>query len=166
MQLQTPRRLIALMRSNTSPLTSAVSTAGLWMPALLNAASSRPKVETVCSTMAATSASSATSQRMPFALWPAATRSSAAERTPASLTSASATAAPASAKALAVARPMPEAAPVTSATWFSNDEFMNAFPLALVEPLLDHFLHHRKCREHAGPAGIEGQLRENLPGLR
>ena len=38
------------------------------MPALLNAASSRPKVETVCSTIAFTCASSATSQRMAMAL--------------------------------------------------------------------------------------------------
>src|SRR6266550_4526557 len=128
MQFQTPRRLIPFTRSNSSPLASAVSTAGDCMPALLNAASKRPKVDIVCATIAATSASSATLQRMPIALCPAATSSSAAERTAFSLTSASATAAPASAKALAVTSPMPEAAPVTSATLFSKDEFiLNSF---------------------------------------
>src|SRR6266576_1736131 len=124
MQFQTPRRLIPFTRSNSSPLTSAISTAGDCIPALLNAASRRPKVDIVCATIAATSASSATLQRMPIALCPAATSSSAAERTAFSLTSASATAAPASAKALAVVRPMPEPAPVTSATLFSKDEFI------------------------------------------
>src|SRR6266550_8163321 len=75
MQLQTPRRLIAFTRSNSSPLASAVSARGLCTPALLNAASSRPKVETVRSTIAATWRSSTTSQRIASALWPAATRS-------------------------------------------------------------------------------------------
>src|SRR5437667_6431393 len=123
MQFQTPRRLIPFTRSNSSPDTSANSTAGDCMPALLNATSRRPKVDTVCATIAATSASSATSQRMPIALSPAATSSSAAARTAFSLTSASATAAPASAKALAVTSPMPEPAPVTSTTLFSKDKF-------------------------------------------
>jgi hypothetical protein len=57
-------------------------------------------------------------------LCPEETRSSAAERTAFSLKSASATAAPSSAKALEVTRPMPEPAPVTSATLFSKDEFI------------------------------------------
>src|SRR5580704_7230377 len=170
MQLQMPRRLTAFTRSKSSALVSAVSASGLCTPALLNAASSRPKVETVCRTMAATSSASATSHRTPIALWPAATRSSAADRAPSSLTSAKVTAAPASAKALAVARPMPEAAPVTSATWLSKDKFMNAFlrgraGLTSVQPLLDDLLHDRKGREHGGPAGIEGELREHLSRL-
>jgi len=42
MQDQTPRRLIAVTRSNSSPSRSAVSVAADWMPALLKAASSRP----------------------------------------------------------------------------------------------------------------------------
>src|SRR5260370_21931945 len=124
MQFQTPRRLIPFTRSNSSPLTSAISTAGDCIPALLSAASRRPKADKVCSPIAATSAWSATLQRMPIALCPAATSSSAAERTAFSLPAANATAAPASAKALAVVRPMPEPAPVTSATLFSKDEFI------------------------------------------
>src|SRR5437016_14557376 len=48
MQFQTPRRLIQFTRSNSSPLTSAISMAGDCIPALLNAASRRPKVDMVC----------------------------------------------------------------------------------------------------------------------
>src|SRR5439155_8583640 len=103
------------------------------------AASSRPKLDTVRVIIAATSASSATLQRMPIALWPAPTSSAAAERTAFSLTSANATAAPASAKALAVTRPMPEAAPVTSATLFSKDMFITHSSLAIL--LVADFFH-------------------------
>jgi lipoprotein-anchoring transpeptidase ErfK/SrfK len=81
-------------------------------------------VETVCATIAATSASSAILQRTAIALWPPATSCSAAERAASSWRSASETAAPASAKALAVARPIPEAAPVTSATLSANAKVM------------------------------------------
>src|SRR5437899_6353400 len=127
MQFQTPLRLIELTRSNSSPLASAVSAIGLCTPALLNAASSLPKVDTVCTTMAATWLSSLTSQRIASALCPTATISLAAACTDSSLLSASTTEAPASANAFAVARPMPEPAPVTSATLFSNDKFMTEF---------------------------------------
>ena len=44
MQAQTPRRLMALTRSKLSAGSSAASVGGIWMPALLNAMSSRPKV--------------------------------------------------------------------------------------------------------------------------
>ena len=47
MHAHTPRRLIALTRSKTSAGSSAASLGGTWMPALLNAMSSRPKVSTV-----------------------------------------------------------------------------------------------------------------------
>ena len=63
MQAHTPRRLIALTRSKASAGSSAASLGGTWMPALLNAMSSRPNVSTVRSTMAATWSSSETSQR-------------------------------------------------------------------------------------------------------
>lgn len=68
MQFQTPRRLIAMTRSYSSLLTSAISRVGDCTPALLKAASSRPKAATACSTMAATWSSSATSQTTPSAL--------------------------------------------------------------------------------------------------
>src|SRR5204863_1421683 len=99
----------------------------------------RPKVETVCSIMAATSASLATLQRTAIALWPTEASSSAASRTACSSMSASTTAAPASAKALAVARPMPEPAPVTSATLFSKDKFILNSSLAIL--LVADFFH-------------------------
>src|SRR2546430_13538328 len=173
MHAHTPRRLIAFTRSNSSAASSAMSLGGACTPALLNAASSRPKVETVCSTMAATSASSATSQRMPIALWPAATRPFAADRAASSLMSANVIAAPASANALAVARPIPDAAPVTSATPFSKDEFMYAFlsgsamseAAVLAGPLLEYFFCNRHRREDVRPADIEGEVCDGLRGL-
>ena len=85
-------------------------------------------MDTVCSTMAFTCASSDTSQRMAMALWPAATSCSVAVRAAVSLTSARATAAPSAANACAAANPIPEAAPVTSATLFSKDKFINSIP--------------------------------------
>src|SRR5438876_849877 len=63
-----------------------------------------------------TSDSSVTLQRMPTALPPAPASLSAADTTASSSMSIRATAAPASANAFAVASPIPEAAPVTSAT--------------------------------------------------
>src|SRR2546427_12671978 len=62
---------------------------------------------------------------MAIALWPVATRRSAAARTADSLMSTSATAAPPAANACAAASPMPDPAPVTSATLFSNDKFID-----------------------------------------
>src|SRR6516162_8008547 len=126
-QLQTLRRLMAITRSNSSPVESAISTAGLCTPALLKAASSLPNVEIVWSTIAFTCASSATSQRSASTLWPAAASSAAGARTEASWISAIATAAPDSAKAFAAASPIPAPAPVTRATLFSNGRFMYAF---------------------------------------
>ena len=117
MQAQTPRRLMAFTRSKVSAGSSAASVGGAWIPALLNAMSSRPKVATVVSIMAATSSSEETSQVTASAWWPAAVRASVAVRRASRLMSARTTAAPASAKAWAVARPMPELAPVTKATW-------------------------------------------------
>jgi hypothetical protein len=61
MHAHTPRRLIALTRSKTSAGSSAASLGGTWMPALLNAMSSRSNVSTVAFTMAATLSSSDTS---------------------------------------------------------------------------------------------------------
>ena len=46
MHAHTPRRLTALTRSKVSAVSSAASVGGAWMPALLNAMSSRPKVVT------------------------------------------------------------------------------------------------------------------------
>ena len=117
MLAQTPRKLIAFTRSKSSARSSAASLGGACTPALLNAMSSRPKVATARSTIVTACASSATSQVTLIAWWPAVVSSSVAARSAISSMSASTTAAPASAKALAVASPMPDAAPVISATW-------------------------------------------------
>jgi hypothetical protein len=74
-------------------------------------------------TIAATWASSDTSQRMAIAWRPLAAISFAADCAASSFRSASATEAPALANAFAVARPNPEPAPVTRATLFSKDIF-------------------------------------------
>src|SRR5437879_5926599 len=122
--------------------------------------------------MASTCASSATSQRMAMALWPCAASSSAAERTAFSFQSASTTEAPDSAKAFAVARPSPDAAPVTSATLFSNVMFIvsSSFDLRvrfwLRAALFEDILRDRHRRKDVGPTDIEGQMRDDLRGLR
>jgi hypothetical protein len=117
MQAHTPRRLIAVTRSNASADSSAASLTGSWIPALLNAMSSRPNRSTLAASIAATWSSSATSQRTARTECPASASSSAADVKSDWLMSASTTAAPASANARAVDRPMPELAPVTRATW-------------------------------------------------
>src|SRR5215469_16295168 len=124
MQLHTPRRLIPITRSQSSRVLSAMGAMWAMTPALLNAASIRPNSATVRSTIAATCASSLTSQGMPIALWPPETSFCASAFTTSSRKSANTTAAPASANACAVASPMPDAAPVTSATLFSKDPFI------------------------------------------
>lgn len=90
------------------------------MPALLKAMSNRPNFATVCLTIASTSSSFETSQRIARVLKPLSASSFAAARTSFSFTSAKATEASDSAKAFAVANPSPDAAPVTSATLPSN----------------------------------------------
>src|SRR5215207_5559364 len=116
MHAQTPRRLIAFARSKNSVGSWAASVGGAWMPALLNAKSSRPKSATARSTSPATCTSSETSQTTPSPWWPPPVSSAVAVRRVCSLLSASTTTAPDSANACAVASPMPEPAPVTTAT--------------------------------------------------
>ena len=74
---------------------------------------------------------------------------------PSSWTSATVTAAPASAKALAVARPMPETAPVTSATLSLKDQFTNVSfylkRLLLPHGLDDHFYGPRQYSNASTP---------------
>src|SRR5438876_4038380 len=75
---------------------------------------------------------------MASALCPCADSSSAAERAASSFQSANTTEAPDSAKALAVARPNPDPAPVTSATLFSKDMFITSS--SLFERVVSGFL--------------------------
>src|SRR5207253_9940028 len=130
-QLHMPRKLIPITRSQSSGELLAVGAMWAITPALLNATSSRPNSVTVRSTIAATWASSLTSQRIAIALEPAAVSFWASARTASSLKSASTTAAPAWANALAVASPIPAAAPVTSATLFSKDKFISCLNLGI-----------------------------------
>src|SRR3990167_1527988 len=87
------------------------------MPALLNRMSIRPCVSTAVWISASTSFCFDTSQRTASAVGP---RSRARVRPPSSPISARTTWAPSRAKRRAVAAPMPEAAPVITATLFSN----------------------------------------------
>src|SRR5439155_9657838 len=94
------------------------------VPALLNAMSKRPKVATVLSTSAFTSASRVTSVLTKSAFPPAfsiawTTACPSFSRRPATTTFA-----PAFASATAAALPMPEVPPVTTATLFSSDVFI------------------------------------------
>src|SRR5260370_32393955 len=109
---------------------------------------------------------------MASALRPWAASSLAAERTACSFQSANTTEAPDSAKAFAVARPSPDPAPVTSATLFSKDMFImsSSFDLRvelwLVRALFENILPARHRRKDVGPTDIEGQMRDDLRGLR
>src|SRR5215213_472662 len=68
MQAQTPRRLTAFTPSKVSAGSSAASVGAAWIPALLKAKSSRPKVATQRPTSMASCSSSETSQLTPTAL--------------------------------------------------------------------------------------------------
>src|SRR5258708_11337629 len=96
---------------------------------------------------------------MEIALWPAATRRSAAVRTADSLMSTSATAEPSAANACAAASPMPDPAPVTSATLFSNDKFIDWFLLTVMPRQLRSFMPHRRGLVHRADAAIAPQVR-------
>src|SRR2546423_6889302 len=76
MQSHTLRRLIAFTRSNSSLVESAVSTARLCTPALLNAASRCPNADTGFSTILFNLASSMKSQVIAIGLWPSVTHCS------------------------------------------------------------------------------------------
>jgi phage-related tail fiber protein len=116
MHAHTPRRLIVFTRSKVSAGSSAASSGGIMIPALLKAMSRRPKVDMVRATSAATSSSSDTSQTTPCAVLPSADMCSVAAWSALSSMSASTTDAPVWANARAVASPIPELAPVTRAT--------------------------------------------------
>src|SRR3954447_7234269 len=117
MHRNTPRRLMSKIRSHSSSLTSAAGPTGCSTPALLNAMSSRPNASNVWSSAALTSWPLVTSHRTTSTRPPWSSISPAVSRLPCSDTSATTTVAPADAKATAVARPIPLAAPVTKATF-------------------------------------------------
>ena len=120
-----PVRLVAITLSHNSSVTSPAGTSMSKMPALLTRMSSRPYVDTVVSTMRETSCSRATSAvtasacpralRMVSAVFPAEIPSM----------SATTTAAPSLANRRAISRPMPDPAPVMSATLFASFPFLS-----------------------------------------
>src|ERR1700688_409199 len=113
--LNTPLRLTASTRSSAS---SSRSTTGDWamMPAMLAMTSSVPKLDTASSTSESTSPGTVTSTPRASARAPASSSCPAVVTAPPVSMSAHSTAAPAAPSSTAVARPMPDAAPVTTAT--------------------------------------------------
>src|SRR5712692_8631710 len=130
MQSQTPVRLIAITRFHSSSLYSWVRRPAPPIPALLNAQSSRPKAVTARSTIASTAADFATSVLTKIASLPASLTILRVSWPPGSTTSASINFAPSRAKIFAVARPIPEPAPVITAILPSN------IPATYVPPFL------------------------------
>src|SRR5215469_14675698 len=115
----TPREFTAISRSHAS-VSSMSATALPLMPALLTRISSLPCFCTVAATTAFQSSSFVTSRRMNSAVPLARVISAATWRPSSSSMSATTTFAPSLAKRRAVAAPMPEAAPVTIATFPSR----------------------------------------------
>jgi meso-butanediol dehydrogenase/(S,S)-butanediol dehydrogenase/diacetyl reductase len=103
---------------------------GAAIPALLCAQSRPPNVSTAKATMAATSSGTLTSVRTNPACPPVDSTSATVSRPPSSSMSATTTAAPSRAKICAAARPMPIAAPVTTATFPSRAPMPVRVPVA------------------------------------
>src|SRR5262249_18335017 len=141
------------------------------MPALANMTSTRPSSRATRSTSDWTAAASPTSTPTAMAFPPLAAISAATALAASSCTSASATAAPSSAKSRAVARPMPSAPPVITATR-SSKRMVSFRPASvralerLVEarrPLLGERLHPLDgVRMVIGHRGLGGDLVEGL----
>src|SRR5829696_1359296 len=115
-----PRRFTAMVASHSSGCSSSMGAQTPLMPALANTMSRRPKARTVSSTALCISSELATSATSGSALPPARSMSAAASRISDSVWLRTPTRAPSRAKRTAVARPMPDPAPVTSATLPSN----------------------------------------------
>jgi hypothetical protein len=113
----TPRMLVLTTRSHSSTASSAVSASFCSTPALLKAKSRRPKVSMACPRQLFTSSVCDTSHLTGSARSSASLMMLVVSWLPCSEISATTTLAPSSAKAIAVARPMPLAAPVTNATF-------------------------------------------------
>jgi hypothetical protein len=111
-QWKAPSRFVATTSRHCSGVTASNGALGPNMPALLNRRSIRPSRSRTSAKHASTSAASVTSTGATTAdARPAAVSSSAARRRPASTTCQ-----PSSSSAWAAARPMPDPAPVTTAT--------------------------------------------------
>src|SRR3954470_4115898 len=116
MHTKVPRRLMSRMRSHSSSSISCSGCALFSTPALLKAMSSRPNRSTTCATAASTCSGIETSHAITSTSPPACFRAASVSLRATAVRSRMATRAPSAAKASAVARPMPLAAPVTRAT--------------------------------------------------
>src|SRR5271166_5428822 len=105
--------------------------------------SRRPKASRTARVTARVSFSSATSHSWAIALPPAIATRSAVSLAPARLMSQQATAAPASAKAIEIARPMPPAAPLTSAV----------LPVSFIQHSSQSSQHYRSAIDRNGLTG-------------
>src|SRR5947207_1469027 len=114
--------------------------------------------------MAETSAGLLTSATIAVASPPPLMISSAVSLTPSAARSATATRAPSRANKSAVPRPMPRAAPVMRATFPSSMPAMTHSSL-LFGAFLEDVLRRGNRRQGVRPAGIEGQMRDDLGDL-
>ena len=114
MQLNVPVRLTPIIRSQRSPVMSAKLRCAA-IPAAVTTMSIGPKASRASATAASTETRSATSTWTAMVSLPLASRERAADPAPSPLMSSRATRSPRSASRWAIARPIPDAAPVTSA---------------------------------------------------
>ena len=132
-QSQTPLRLTLMTRSQSSSVQSTMFPNAM-MPALLWAQSRRPYDSTACAISAATSLAFVTSVWTKVASPPLAAIIRTVSSPPARAISETITRAPARANAIADALPMPEPAPVTSATFPANVAVGAIALFAIMEP--------------------------------
>src|SRR5512141_81579 len=136
------------------------NTPGMFTPALLNATSSRPQRSTVPSVYALTAAASETSAPTANAASPS---SRATASTASRLMSTQVTRAPSSANRMALARPMPEPAPVTMVTLpASRSPIAVAPPPSQSRPTLRHGIdtgpHDRAYCANQRADRVEGEI--------
>ena len=116
-KLKTPVKLMAMLRCQSSSVCSQRGAAGPAIPALLTSTSICPVFRKTCSTAERTEPASATSASTAKAPWGSADATCLACSR---FRSTTATVAPAAARRVAMALPMPVAAPVTMAVWPSR----------------------------------------------
>src|SRR5215217_7524085 len=154
---KTEVRLIAISASHSSSVTSHSGALRPLIPALLTRISSRPKLSSVCSTMAATSSGRVTSVRMLNASPLAAPRCSTAAAALSSSLSAMTTLAPACESRSEIAYPMPDAPSVTTATLsLSSKNTLPSLPHVLVRRCPGVLKAHRPV----GPRGLVDRERD------
>ena len=133
MQRKIDFRLTAMIRSNVLSSTSASGSRSSSMAAAFTAQCNPPNVSTVPLTSASTDRASETSAARKRLLPPALAISPTVSWPASAAMSDTTTSAPASAKAMAIARPIPPAPPVTSATFPAKSLLATFVPFELLE---------------------------------